>query len=143
MNKEDAILFLKNHQPLPDDENLTIEIIEEFDKIRKFFILEPDDEIISLFLNSYGNGDGWGVYPLVEDVLLNCTRENVILEIKKILEDKNTSDNIRYWVTQNAEYFVDKRLEKGLKLSLTSENKDISETAKYILDNETIYSTSI
>ncbi|MGC7560389.1 hypothetical protein [Pasteurella sp. PK-2025] len=143
MNKEDAILFLKNHQPLPDDKNLTTEIIEEFDKIREFFILEPDDEVISLFLNSYGNGDGWGVYPLVEDVLLNCTRENVILEIKKILEDKNTSDNIRYWVTQNAEFFVDKRLEKGLKLSLTSENKDISETAKYILDNETIYSTSI
>ncbi|WP_159990765.1 hypothetical protein [Pelistega ratti] len=135
MNKQDAITFLKNHQPLPDDEKLTEEIINKYDEIRKFFIDNPDDDVIGLFLNSYGNGDGLGVYPLVEDVLLNCSKEKVILLIKEVLEDINTPNNVRYWVTQNAELFFDDRLRKGLEISLHSENEDIREAATIILDN--------
>ncbi|NEN75461.1 hypothetical protein F9B74_03850 [Pelistega sp. NLN82] len=135
MNKQDAITFLKKYQPLPDDEKLTEEIINEYDEIRKFFIDNPDDDVIGLFLHSYGNGDGLGVYPLVEDVLLNCSKEKVILSIKEVLEDINTPNNVRYWVTQNAELFFDDRLRKGLEISLHSENEDIREAATIILDN--------
>lgn len=135
MNKKDAITFLRKNQPLPDDEKLTKEIINKYDEIRKFFIDNPDDDVIELFLNSYGKGDGLGVYPLVEDVLLNCSKEKVIFAIKEILEDINTPNNIRYWVTQNAELFFDDRLRKGLEISLHSENEDIRDAATIILDN--------
>ncbi|OOF88475.1 hypothetical protein BKG94_06865 [Rodentibacter ratti] len=135
MNKQDAITFLKKYQPLPDDEKLTEEIINKYDEIRKFFIDNPDDDVIGLFLNSYGNGDGLGVYPLVEDVLLNCSKEKVILSIKEVLEDINPPNNVRYWVTQNAELFFDDRLRKGLEISLHSKNEDIRDAATIILDN--------
>lgn len=135
MNKQEAISFLKTYQPLPDDENLTEEIINKYDEIRKFFIENPEDDVIELFLNSYGNGDGFGVYPLVEDVLLHCSKDKVILAIKKILENIDTPNNIRYWVTQNAELFFDERLRIGLEISLQSESKDIRDAASIILNN--------
>lgn len=135
MNKCKAIEFLKQHQPLPDDNDLSSEIIQQYDEIRQFFIQNPDDEVVPLFLRSYGNGDGFGVYPLVEDVLLACSREIVILEIQRVLEDLHISTSVRYWVTQNAEHFVDKRLKKGLLISLEFDNEDVSEIAKMILSH--------
>jgi len=53
MNKFEAIEFLKHHQPLPDDNELTKEIIDNYDEVRKFFKSNPDEICIPLFLNSF------------------------------------------------------------------------------------------
>ena|SRR3712207_2362699 len=135
MNKFKAVEFLKQYQPLPDDNELSSEIIQQYDEIRQFFIQNPDDEVVPLFLRSYGNGNGFGVYQVVEDVLLACSRERVILEIQRVLEDLQTSVSVRYWVTQNAEHFIDKRLKNGLLISSEFEQDDVSEIAKMILSH--------
>lgn len=134
MNKLDAIKFLEKHQPLPPDSELTQSIIDKYEEIIKFFITNPNDEIIPYLLNSYGEGDGWGTYILVEDCLYRCSKKVVIEEIRKILEQGNMLDSIRYWVTQNAAAFPDPILEKGLLLSLNSDIEDIRNTARIALE---------
>lgn len=61
MTKDDAFNFLLRHQPMPSDNDLTQELIDQYDNVRKFFIDHPDRKAIDLFLRSYGDGDGWGV----------------------------------------------------------------------------------
>lgn len=134
MNRNEALSFLRAHQPMPDDSDLTQDLIDKYDEVRKFFINNPDNEAISLFLGSYGNGDGWGVYQVVEDVFYKCDPYYVTLEIKKILENPSVASNIRYWVTQVSAAFPDTKLKKGLEISLNSDNEDIREAAKISLD---------
>lgn len=134
VNKLDAIKFLEKHQPLPADSELTQSIIDKYEEIIKFFIANPDDEIIPYLLNSYGEGDGWGTYVLVEDYLYRCSKKAVVEEIRKILEQENNLDSIRYWVTQNAAAFPDPIFKKGLFISLSSDVEDIRNTAKIALE---------
>lgn len=134
MNRNEALSFLRDHQPMPDDDNLTQEVIDKYDEVRKFFTANPDKEVISLFLNSYGNGDGWGVYQLVEDVFYKCHRDDVVVEIKEILENPSIADSVRYWVTQVSAAFSDVRLKKGLEISLKSKNEDIRDAAQLSID---------
>lgn len=134
MNRNEALSFLRDHQPMPDDDDLTQEVIDKYDEVRKFFTANPDKEVISLFLNSYGNGDGWGVYQLVEDVFYKCHRDDVVVEIKEILENPSIADSVRYWVTQVSAAFSDVKLKKGLEISLKSKNEDIRDAAQLSID---------
>jgi len=134
MNKNEALSFLIAHQPMPDDEDLTQELIDKYDEVRKYFIAHPEKQAIPLFLNSYGNGDGLGVYQVVEDLFYQFESEDVIPQIRNILEDSSTSESVRYWVTQLAAAFPDDSLKKGLELSLKSNNDDIIEAAQLALD---------
>jgi len=134
MNRNEALSFLRDHQPMPDDDDLTQEVIDKYDEVRKFFTANPDKEIISLFLNSYGNGDGWGIYQLVEYVFYKCHRDDVVVEIKEILENPSIADSVRYWVTQVSAAFSDVKLKKGLEISLKSKNEDIRDAAQLSID---------
>jgi len=134
MNRNEALSFLRDHQPMPDDDDLTQEVIDKYDEVRKFFTANPDKEVISLFLNSYGNGDGWGVYQLVEGVFYKCHRDDVVVEIKEILENPSIADSVRYWVTQVSAAFSDVKLKKGLAISLKSKNEDIRDAAQLSID---------
>lgn len=134
MNRDEALSFLRDHQPMPDDDELTQEVIDKYDEARKLLTADPDKEVISLFLNSYGNGDGWGIYQLVEDVLYKCHRDDVIVEIKEILENPSIADSVRYWVTQVSAAFSDVKLKKGLEISLKSKNEDIRDAAQLSID---------
>lgn len=138
MNRNEALSFLRNHQPMPDDDELTQEVIDKYDEARKLLTADPDKEVISLLLNSYGNGDGRGIYQLVEDVLYKCHRDDVIVEIKEILENPSIADSVRYWVTQVSAAFSDVKLRKGLEISLKSKNEDIRDAAQlsiYMIDD--------
>lgn len=132
--KEDALNFLSRHQPMPSDNNLTQEIIDEYNDVRKFFIKNPDKKAIELFLRSFGEGDGWGVYQLVEDFFYQCSDTDVKNEIKNVLEDITIPDSVRYWVTQTAADFNDEMLRNGLEISLQSKNIDIKDAAKDAID---------
>lgn len=134
MNRNEALSFLRNHQPMPDDDELTQEVIDKYDEARKLLTADPDKEAISLLLNSYGNGDGRGIYQLVEDVLYKCHRDDVIVEIKEILENPSIADSVRYWVTQVSAAFSDVKLKKGLEISLKSKNEDIRDAAQLSID---------
>jgi hypothetical protein len=85
-------------------------------------------------MQSYGDGDGWGVYQLVEDVFYEYDIDDVVISISNILENPLTAKGVRYWVTQLAASFPDKRLINGLNISLASDDGDIHEAAVIALD---------
>ncbi len=130
MTREDAFNFLLKYQPMPSDKDLTQDIINEYDRVRLYFIENPDKNAIELFLRSYGDGDGWGVYQLVEDFFYRCYEADVKKELKKVLEDIMIPNSVRYWATQTAAAFYDETLRDGLEISLKSKNTDIKEAAE-------------
>lgn len=134
MTVDEALSFLSDHQPMPSDEQLTQNLIDKYDEVRKFFISRPDNRAIKLFLLSYGEGDGWGVYQLVEDFFYRCNDNDVKHELKEVLENKTIPNSVRYWSTQMAAAFSDEKLRKGLEVSLQSENSDIKYAAEMALD---------
>ncbi|MEO3989425.1 hypothetical protein [Pseudocitrobacter cyperus] len=125
MNKTEALNFLSLHQPMPDDLDITQELIDQYDDVRQYFTENPDNDAIPLLMHSFGSGDGLGVYQLVEDVFYKCDYERVIENVIEILTDPFTIKSVRYWVTQQAVNFLDARLIDGLNLSLQSDADDI------------------
>jgi hypothetical protein len=100
MIQEEALDFLRQHQPMPKDEDLTADIINKYNEIRLFFIEHKSKECIPLFLNSFGYINGLGVYQLVEDVILQFSMEDIIPYMKEAL--KSNIYSIRYWNVQIA-----------------------------------------
>ncbi|WP_321414144.1 hypothetical protein [uncultured Desulfobacter sp.] len=112
MNKEDAIVFFLKYQPLPNDGEELEAIISVFDDVLKYFLDNPDPECIPLFLNCFGQGSGYGVYQLIEDVISKHNESDVIPHLKNALQSKYSS--VRYWCAQIAERFESEDLIDGL-----------------------------
>lgn len=125
MNLSDAVDFLKKHQPLPDDSQLekNSEILKKYNEIRKYFLANPNPICIPLFINSFGNGSGFGVYQLIEDVLLEFSPKQVIPHLIEGL--KSELYGIKYWSSQIASSFPDVKLIEPLAKLLTDESADI------------------
>ena len=103
MNKNEALSFLISHQPLPPDREMTRETIETFDQARRFFLQHPDTDCVRPFLNSFGEGDGLGIYSLIGDVLRKLPKEHVVVGLTEAL--KSTHRSVRYWSAQLAAEF--------------------------------------
>ncbi|WP_343616650.1 HEAT repeat domain-containing protein [Flavobacterium sp.] len=123
MNTELAIQFLENHQPMPSDEDLSEKLIQTYDEIRRHFLKVPDKRCISLFLNSFGNIDGFGVYQLVEDVILQFQKEDVIPILIKTL--KSDYYSVRYWCAMISANYPSLELLSTLKNLLYEDDFDI------------------
>ncbi|MGC6095169.1 hypothetical protein [Citrobacter portucalensis] len=134
MNKKEALEFLESHQPMPSDNDLTQDLIDKYDDVRVFFVNNPDVDAIPLLMRSFGNGDGFGVYQLVEDVFDKCNFDDVIINISNVLKDTSTVKSVRYWVTQLAIAFSDRRLVDGLNISLQFDDEDIQFMAASALE---------
>lgn len=112
MDKNEALNFLKENQPLPNDKELNEKSLEKYDNVRKFFLENPCEECIPLFLNSFGGMDGLGVYQLIEDVIRQFNSDIVIPYLNKALESK--IETVQYWCTQIAACFPNKCLINNL-----------------------------
>lgn len=134
MNKKEALKFLESHQPMPSDNDLTQDLIDKYDDVRVFFVNNPDVDAIPLLMRSFGDGDGFGVYQLVEHVFDKCNFDDVIINISNILKDTSTVKSVRYWVTQLAIAFSDRRLVDGLNISLQFDDEDIQFMAASALE---------
>ena len=127
MNKETALNFLKENQPMPDDSNLDKSVIAMYDDVIKYFLYNPDKECLPLLLNSFGEYDGYGVYQSVEDVILRFEHEEVV---DCLVESLNSRHNgVKYWCAQISALFPDKKLISPLKNLLKDTNNDIREAA--------------
>jgi len=123
MDINQALSFLKEHQPLLSDSEVDIEEIRGLDEVRKYFIENPDPDCIPLFLNVFGQGSGFGVYQLIEDVILQFSNEEVIPHlVKSLLSDHQ---GVRYWSAQIASSFPDKRLIEPLSSMLNEQDSDL------------------
>jgi HEAT repeat protein len=123
MNSEGALDFLRRHQPLPDDDVLDEETIGKFDDVRKYFREHPDPRCVPLLLGSFGDGDGFGVYQIVDDALRRQPREIVIQGLKEALRSEHRS--VRYWCAHLSVVFSDERLIQELADLLKEEDFDI------------------
>ena len=112
MNRDEAIKFLSEHQPLPPDRLLRRHLIERYDEVRRYFLAHPDPETIPLFINSFGAGGGFGVYQLIEDVLRCHPSAIVIPHLVDAL--KSRSGGVAYWSAEISAIFPDPRLVEPL-----------------------------
>ena len=132
MDEAEALLFLERYQPLPPDEYLEQAVIDRFDEARIFFAKFPNPASISLLLNSFGEGDGLGVYPLVENTVLLQSQERVIEELALALESQHQS--VRYWCAQIAANYPNELLVSPLAHLLMEQDYDIKYAALTALE---------
>lgn len=123
MTKEEGLAFLRQNQPLPSDDYLNdhIYILDKFEEIRNYFVQNPAEEAIPLFLNSFGDGDGYGVYQLVEDTLFSFSDDIIVPYLIEALASEHLS--VRCWCAEISRYFPDERLIPGL-VKLLNSNHD-------------------
>ena len=75
MNKTYAIKFLKNNQPLPNDDIIDEKTLKIYNDVLQFFQHNIYSECIPLILNSFGGWSGYGVYQMVEDTVRQYKKE--------------------------------------------------------------------
>ncbi|MDR2905913.1 MAG: hypothetical protein LBU73_08165 [Helicobacteraceae bacterium] len=127
LTKEEALDFLRLYQPMPKDENLTTELIDKYDEVLRFFLQYKTKECIPLFLNSFGQINGFGVYQLVEDVILQFSMNEVIPYIKEAI--KSNIYSVRYWNVQIAINYPSIEILPTLKDILNENDFDIKYNA--------------
>jgi len=123
VTREEALEFLRRHQPLPPDGELSEETITAYDAARRYFLANPDNESIALFLYSFGDGSGFGVYQLVEDVIAKHHPNDVVPILSLALQ--TGGKGVKYWGAQIAERFPDSRLLGPLAVTLSDPDSDI------------------
>ena len=94
-----------------------------YDEIRRYFLANPDEECLPLFLNSFGEYDGMGVYQLVEDIILKFKHDKVVNCLIEALKSKH--NGVRYWCAQICSLFPDERLINLLIELINDSNQDI------------------
>ena len=137
MNEREVIEFLSRSQPLPDDGDLSEELIGQYDDARKFLIDHPSDEGVRLILNSFGIGDGWGVYQLVEDAVAAVSPEVAAKHLAEAL--RSPLEGVKYWSAQISANYDDEQLIEPLQSLLHDPSEDVRMAAlvsieKYMSD---------
>lgn len=122
MNKSEALAILKANQPLPSDSNMPPDLIRAYDEARKFFLQNKNEECIPLFLGSFGDGSGFGVYQLVEDVLRLFSVEQILPHLRASLLSEYPG--VRYWSAQIASGYPHPSLVPALFKRLSDPNPD-------------------
>lgn len=123
ITKSEAFSFLKEHQPMPSDVVLKENEIKRYEEVREFFLENMDEQCIPLFLNSFGGRDGFGIYQMVEDVIVMYDKAVVLPHILKAFN--SSSEYIIYWCVQIASNFPDVDLFVPLAEFLKYEHEDI------------------
>ena len=96
--------------------------IDRFDEVRRFFLDHDDPRCVSLFLQAFGNGSGFGVYQLVEDVLRRYPPETVVPALDEALRSPHSG--VRYWSLQIALTFPSRSLAPHFIQFLSSGDRD-------------------
>ncbi len=123
MNSAQAIMFLKNNQPFTKDTEEKFEVIKKYNDVRVHFLNHPDPQCIPLFLNSFGEGSGFGVYQLIEDVLMKYSIEQVVPHLITALHSEHIG--VRYWCAHIAASFPTPSLITPLSNLLSDPDPDI------------------
>lgn len=112
MTESDALDFLTRHQPLPSDDLLTDDVIDAYDAVRQFFFEHPNEACVPLFLHSFGEGSGLGVYQLIEDTLQ--VHDDEVVTSALLTSLRASEPSVRYWSAQIAQNYRDMRLRDPL-----------------------------
>ncbi len=123
MTVDDALQFLRNYTVMTDAQKSSC--AQLYDDVRKFFCDHPDEACIPLFLHSFGNTKkcAFGVYQLVEDLMIRFPATKVVPQLRIALQIRNR--DILYWSAQIAVNFPDPSLVEELAALVENEDSDI------------------
>jgi hypothetical protein len=127
MTRDEALGFLRARQPMGATKELDEAEIRRYDEVRRYFLASPDSDCIAPFLNSFGDGDGFGVYQLVDDVMRQFPRSQVVPHLVRGL--RSTHRSVRYWNAQIAASFPDNELIAPLTELLATNDHDVEYAA--------------
>lgn len=122
MNKLEALTFLRQHQPLPPDNQLTEELIEQYRQSLDYCRASRDVECVPLLLNVFGKGSGWDTYQLADEILWQFAPVDVLPHLLQSLRSKYMS--VRYWSAEIAAVFPFPELIAPLQEMLAEEDED-------------------
>ena len=108
MTSEEAVDFLREHQPMPPEDALTEELMTRFDEARRALERDPDPRGLPLLLHSLGEGTGLGVYQLLDDTLRAYDREDVVRALAESLT--SSLPGVASWSMEFALDYPDPRL---------------------------------
>ena len=103
MDKTTAIAFLNANSPMPDDDALSQELIDQYAAAYEFFVSTPDPDSIGPLLNSFGRWGGFGMYQRVEDAFASFDAEQMRDTLVAAISSPHES--VRYWASQIAALF--------------------------------------
>ena len=103
MDSAEALAFLRAHQPMPPDDALEDSLIDQFDAVRRYLIAHPDPACIPLLLGAFGDGMGFGVYQVCDDVLRPFSSEQLAPHLAVALA--STRPATRWWAAHWAAEF--------------------------------------
>lgn len=122
MNKNNALAFLRQHQPLPPDDQLTEELIAQYRQSLDYCRASLDVECVPLLLNAFGAGSGWGNYQVTDDILWEFAPVDVLPHLLQSLQSEHKS--VRFWSAEIAAVFPFPALIAPLQKMLTEEDED-------------------
>ncbi|MFC7371616.1 HEAT repeat domain-containing protein [Fictibacillus iocasae] len=109
MNHEHALTILNKYSPMPDDDQLTQEIVDEYRSVIEYIDEQPSDILyLKPLLHSLGAFDGWGVYEVTRTILVAYESSQIIPYLKEGL--LSSLNGRKYWCTLLATDFPDESL---------------------------------
>jgi hypothetical protein len=118
---DEAIDFLRRHQPMPPDEAIDDTLIAEYEAARQVLLSETDERVVPLVLGSFGPGFGHGVFQMMDEVVRRYPPALVVPALDEALANPSPG---RWWVLQMALDFPDRRLAPHYKRLLASDHRD-------------------
>ena len=120
---DDIMEFLCHHQPMPPDRDWDDEMLRDYSDAIDFLFNNKANDIIPLYLGSFGDGAGWGHYERLVDALLVQDHDVLVSCLKNTIG--HHVDSIRYWSIQIAGDTADTALASPIEERLSDENPDI------------------
>ena len=132
MNSAEALAFLRAHQPMPPDDALEESLIEQFDTVRRYFIAHPDPACIPLLLGAFGDGMGFGVYQVCDDVLRHFSSAQLAPHLAAALASNRSST--RWWAAHWAMEFAHPSLFAVLRRLLLARAPEDEDARGFLID---------
>jgi hypothetical protein len=108
MTHTEARLFLLDNQPLPPDDKISQDQLNSFDQVRLFLADNPDESFIPLMLNAFGDGSGYGLYQVCDNVFRCFSTPKMAPHLEAAM--RSPHKGVRYWATHWAPEFPDESL---------------------------------
>ncbi|MEH7463131.1 HEAT repeat domain-containing protein [Bacillus thuringiensis] len=131
MNREQAIQILKKYSPMPDDKDLTEEMIDEYACAITYFEDNPHPSCIEPIMMTFNIDDCYGVYEHATCILREFSNDEVVPHLIKAIQDNH--EGRRYWATDLAKFFPDVRLIDSLLTCIDDSNSEIRGYIVYAL----------
>ena len=106
MRRDEALNFLSQHQPMPD--NPPVQLLASYKTATATFYEDPDPACIPLLLNSFSEWNEWLVYDFVQCVIRRFSFDQVLPHLVAGL--RGPTSCVRFWCADTARFFPDECL---------------------------------